>query len=245
MAHAVLSDGVMTMLCAIGAAVMELMTLTAQTTQTTQTAQAEHVRGVAARIDGEQLTVTAAGGPIVVRLTPDTKYAAVVAADRSRITDGSFVGIASVAQPDGTQRATEVHVFSEALRGAGEGSYAWDLPATHGGASRMSNGQVMASKMTNGTVARSTSASASKMTNGTVAAAHNGQTLTVRYNAGGSSGAQDITIPPGIPVVAVEPGARADLVQGAHVFVVAHRAADGTLTADRILAGKNGAVPPM
>lgn len=242
------------MLCAIGAAVMELMTLTAQTTQTAQTArpvQTEHVRGVVARIDGDQLTVTvtrtvtAPAGTTVVRLRPDTTYGAVVKADPSHITDGSFVGIASVTQPDGTQRAAEVHVFSEALRGTGEGSHEWDLPGTPGAASRMSNGQVMASKMTNGTVARSTSSSASKMTNGTVAAARNGQTLTVRYNAGGSSGAQTITIPPGIPIVAVEPGTRADLVQGAHVFVVAHRAADGTLTADRIQAGKNGAVPPM
>jgi hypothetical protein len=148
-----------------------------------------------------------------------------------------------------------VHLFSDALRGTGEGSYAWDLPGARGGASRMSNGQVTASKMTNGTVAASGAgagsgaASESKMTNGTAAVsgpvAHNGGSLTVRYNAGGSSGAQNITIPPGIPIVAVEPGTRADLLQGAHVFVVARRAADGTVTADRILAGRNGVVPPM
>jgi hypothetical protein len=239
----------MTMLCAIGAAVMELMTMMTLTAQTARPVQTEHVRGVVARIDAEQLTVTAPAGAIVVRLKPDTTYGAVVKADPSHITDGSYVGIASVAQPDGTQRAAEVHVFSEALRGTGEGSHEWDLPGTHGGASRMSNGQVTASKMTNGTVARSTSTSTStstsKMTNGTVAAARNGQTLTLRYNAGGSSGTQTITIPPGIPIVAVERGTRADLAQGAHVFVTASRAADGTLTAVRILAGKNGAVPPM
>jgi hypothetical protein len=43
-------------------------------------------------------------------------------------------------QPDGTQKAVEVHVFEESLRGTGEGHYPWDL---------MPN-----STMTNGAVAR-------------------------------------------------------------------------------------------
>jgi hypothetical protein len=36
---------------------------------------------------------------------------------------GSFVGVTSVPQPDGAQRATEIHIFPEELRGTGEGSY--------------------------------------------------------------------------------------------------------------------------
>ena len=32
-----------------------------------------------------------------------------------------------MAQPDGTIKAVEVHVFAEPLRGIGEGHYAWDL----------------------------------------------------------------------------------------------------------------------
>jgi hypothetical protein len=163
----------------------------------------------------------------------------VVQSDREHITDGSFVGITSVAQPDGSQRAVEVHVFPEAMRGTGEGSYAWDLPGVDGGGSRMTNGTAVSSKMTNGTV------SSSKMTNGTVTAREGGSSLTLRYKDGASGGSQTITIPPGIPVVAMEPGQSGDLQPGAHVFVVAHRNSEGTLAADRVVAGKNGVVPPM
>jgi hypothetical protein len=41
--------------------------------------------------------------------------------------DNSFVGITALAQPDGTIKAVEVHVFTEPLRGTGEGHYPWDL----------------------------------------------------------------------------------------------------------------------
>ena len=105
--------------------------------------------------------------------------------------------------------------------------------------SKMTNGTVSSSKMTNGTV------SSSKMTNGTVTAQEGGSSLTLQYKDGASGGAQTIAIPPGIPVVAIEPGQSADLQPGAHVFVVAHRNGDGMLAADRVLAGKNGVVPPM
>jgi hypothetical protein len=37
------------------------------------------------------------------------------------------VGIAGLAQPDGSFRAQEVLVFPESARGAGEGHYPWDL----------------------------------------------------------------------------------------------------------------------
>jgi VWFA-related protein len=211
--------------------------------------QAVHVRGTVTSVEGEVLTVSTSAGPETVRLAPATTVATVVPSKREHITDGSFVGITSVSQPDGSQRATEVHVFPDAMRGTGQGSYAWDAPGVHGQASHMTNGTAAPSKMTNGTVAPSKmtngTVSASRMTNGTAGVAQPGAPLTVRYNAGGSNGVQTITIPPGIPVVAIEPGARGDLQPGAHVFIVAHRNAEGVLTADRILAGKNGVVPPM
>ena len=213
--------------------------------QASAASKKDHVRGTVARVEGEQLTVTTSSGPVVVRLTPKTGYDTAVASDRSHITDGSFVGITSVAGPDGSQHAVEVHLFPEAMRGTGEGSYAWDLPDHHGATSHMTNGKVAASKMTNGTVTKAAAKPASKMTNGTVAKAADGGTLTVRYNGGGSSGSQVITIPPGIPIVKIEPGARADVVQGVHVFIIATRAADGALTAEKVRTGKNGLVPPM
>src|SRR5258707_1572771 len=43
------------------------------------------------------------------------------------IKPGMFVGSAGMMQPDGTQKALEVHIFPEAMRGTGEGHYDWDL----------------------------------------------------------------------------------------------------------------------
>jgi hypothetical protein len=122
------------------------------------------------------------------------------------------------------------------MRGTGEGSYGWDWP----GASRntkMTNGT--ASKMTNGTVSKS------KMTNGTATTQVGGSSLTVQYKDGASGGSQTIKIPLGVPVFAIEPGQSRDLQPGVHIFVVATRHTAGLLTADRVLAGKNGVIPPM
>ena len=47
----------------------------------------------------------------------------------SDIKDNSFVGITAMAQPDGSIKAVEVHVFAEPLRGTGEGHYPWELDA--------------------------------------------------------------------------------------------------------------------
>jgi hypothetical protein len=103
----------------------------------------------------------------------------------------------------------------------------------------MTNGTAVVSKMTNRTVSRS------KMTNGTVTAQAGGSSLKLQYKNGMSGGSQTITIPPDIPVVSVEPGQSGDLQPGVHIFVVATRNSDGVLTAARVLAGKNGVVPPM
>src|SRR5215470_13607355 len=45
----------------------------------------------------------------------------------SDVKQNSFVGITAMPQPDGTQKAIEVHIFPEARRGAGEGHRPWDL----------------------------------------------------------------------------------------------------------------------
>ena len=209
----------------------------------------DHIRGTIQSLDGQVLTVATPTGSVRVQLTEPTRIATVVQADRERLTDGSFLGITSVTQPDGSQRAVEVHVFPDSMRGTGEGSNAWDWPGANGGSSKMTNGTAASSKMTNGTVSSSKmtngTVSSSKMTNGTVTAQEGGSSLTLQFKDGASAGSQTIAIPPGIPIVAIEPGQSADLQPGAHVFVVAHRSGDGMLAADRVLAGKNGVVPPM
>jgi hypothetical protein len=84
------------------------------------------------------------------------------------------------------------------------------------------------SMMTNATVA-------------TVAAAPDGQTLMLKYK----DGAQTIKVKPGTPIVTFAPGDRSDAKVGAKVFLGATKAADGGLTAGRLLVGKDGLTPPM
>lgn len=84
----------------------------------------------------------------------------------------------------------------------------------------------------------------SLMTNATVStvvSAGDGQTLTLTYK----DGSQTIKVKPGTPIVTFAPGDRADAKVGAKVFLGAAKAADGSLTATRLLVGRDGLTPPM
>ena len=37
------------------------------------------------------------------------------------VKQGTFVGITAMPQPDGSQKAVEIHIFPEPMRGTGEG----------------------------------------------------------------------------------------------------------------------------
>jgi hypothetical protein len=140
-------------------------------------------------------------------------------ADLSRVTDKSFVGVTSIPQPDGSQRATEIHLFPEELRGLGEGSRPM-APANGGRSSTMTNGSVATSRMTNGNA---------RMTNGTTGGAASG-TITVTYNGG----SQTITVPAGVEVTEI---ARTDakLMSGTNVIIPALKQANGTLKTSRVM----------
>jgi len=199
--------------------------------------RAEHVRGTVGSIDAAAIVVATAHGSVRVQLAPETGFATVVKSDRRHLTDGSFLGIASVTATDGSQRATGVFILPEAQRASAEGQFDWDLPSSATG-SKMTNGTAASSKMTNGTAA------SSKMTNGTASGTPAGS-LTLQFKDGEQNRSQAITIPADVPVVALGPGQAADVQRGAHAFVFAHRGAGGTLIADRVIVGKNGVVPPM
>jgi len=84
----------------------------------------------------------------------------------------------------------------------------------------------------------------SMMTNATVATvakAPDGDMLTLKYK----DGTQTIKVKPGTPVVTFAPGDKADAKVGAKVFLGATKGADGSLTAPRLLVGKDGLTPPM
>ena len=88
----------------------------------------ERIRGEVVSLDGLQLHVKSRSGDMLaVKLAENYVVTAVVKADMTSIKPGAFVGTASMPQPDGTFVALEVLVFPEAMRGAGEGHYAWDL----------------------------------------------------------------------------------------------------------------------
>src|ERR1700676_4945331 len=79
--------------------------------------------------DGAEVKLTVTDNPLFVAISPSTM---------ADIKPGMFVGSAGMMQPDGTQKAIEVHIFPESMRGTGEGHYDWDLKP----ASKMTNGNV-------------------------------------------------------------------------------------------------------
>ena len=80
------------------------------------------VRGTIERVDGDTYVVKARGGAeLQVKLAPKATVAAVVEASLADIKQGSYVGVAALPLPDGSQKALEVHIFPEAMRGTGDG----------------------------------------------------------------------------------------------------------------------------
>ena len=206
-------------------------------------ANAVRVRGTVQSLTARVLTVTSASGPVKVQLAERFQVVSIVPSSRAQIKPGAFLGVASVVAPNGSQRAAEILVFPEAARGTGEGNYAWDLPTGGGSRSKMTNGTVAPStshsRMTNGTVSHA------RMTNGTVSHQGSGSALTLQYKSGTGTGSQTMTLPANVPVVTLAPGKPSQLTPGAHVVVMAVRQTNGALKADRVLIGQNGLTPPM
>jgi outer membrane lipoprotein SlyB len=90
--------------------------------------QPTRVRGTIEKVDGNTLTVKSRdGATVTVILKEGGAVRGVEKAALADIKQNSFVGITAMPQPDGTQKAVEVHIFPESLRGAGEGHRPWDL----------------------------------------------------------------------------------------------------------------------
>jgi len=87
-----------------------------------------HVRGSIVAFGGSTLKVkTREGETIDVTLADGWKLASVANAKVTDIKPGDFVGIASMPKDGGGDGALEVLIFPPAMKGAGEGSYGWDL----------------------------------------------------------------------------------------------------------------------
>ncbi len=98
---------------------------------------APSLRGTIVAVTGDALTFkTRAGESFNVQLSAKTRIIAVVPASRADLKPEAFIGVAAVPDEGGGQKALEVHVFTEAMRGTGEGFRPFDL-APH---STMTNG---------------------------------------------------------------------------------------------------------
>src|SRR6478736_6045704 len=192
-----------------GGAFALLLTLSAPLSSLAQDVPAHNpdgmisISGTVERASAGELAIKPRTGSDVttVKLVQPFHLYARVPGDLSHLKDTSFVGVTSVKQPDGTERASAIGILPEELRGVAEGSYMMNTPA---GAtpSRMTNGAVSQSRMSNG-----------------IAKREEALTLTVQYQGG----VQKITVPADTPVneyqlTATEP------VVGDRVFVLARKA---------------------
>jgi hypothetical protein len=73
-----------------------------------------------------------------------------------------------------------------------------------------------------------------------VAQASGGNEITLNYQGG----SQKILVPPGTPIVAFDPGSRADLKPGESIWTNARTEADGKIVSERLNVSKGGVKPP-
>src|ERR1700743_2494564 len=123
-----------------------------------QKPQPVRIRGTIEAVDGNTLTVKSREGTEEkVSMTDKIAVVGIAKSSLSDVKEGSYIGVSAMPQPDGSQKALAVHIFPEAMRGAGEGFRAWDLRPN--------------STMTNATVAQSV-------------AGVDGQNIEVKYKDG-------------------------------------------------------------
>jgi hypothetical protein len=174
------------------------------------------IRGTIERVEGPVYVVkNRDGAELKLTVTDNPLFVAIVKSTMADIKPGMFVGSTGMSQPDGSQKAIEVHIFPESMRGTGEGHYDWDLkPQT---------------KMTNANVEQ------------TVAGV-DGPILSVKYKDGEK---KLLVTPETAVVTYVagnkddlKPGTRI-------FVAAAKKQPDGTVQTPRITYGKDGLVPPM
>jgi hypothetical protein len=189
----------------------------AASTSFAQQAQTVRVRGTVEAADGPMITVKSRDGQTSyrVKLTDNAVVRGIVKAALSDIKPNSFIGVTGMPQADGSQKAVEIHIFPEAMRGTAEGFRPWDL---------MPN-----STMTNATVAQ--------MVKGVA-----GDEITLKYKDGEK---KIIVAPDAVIVTYVpgdkselKPGAKI-------FIAAANKKDDGTLEAAAVSVGRDGITPPM
>ena len=87
------------------------------------------VRGTVEAVDGAMLAVKSRDGQTIyrVKMADNVAVRGIVKAALSDIKDNSYIGVTGMPQADGSQKAVEIHIFPEPMRGTGEGHRPWDL----------------------------------------------------------------------------------------------------------------------
>ncbi len=179
-----------------------------------QAPQTVRLHGVIEAVDGKTVTAKSNNGDTIkMNFGDKTLVVAVVKASLADIKQGDFIGSGAMPQPDGSQKAIEVHIFAESMRGTGEGFRPWD------GAPN--------STMTNGTV-------------GTTVTGVDGPVITVKYRDGEQKIVVGPNVPvvryEVSDMSAVKPGA-------AFSVLAATKEPDGSFAVNRINIGRDGVVP--
>jgi hypothetical protein len=174
------------------------------------------VRGAIEGVDGQTLSVKARDGAMMkVKLADGARVLTLNKMTLADVKQGTFVGITAMPQPDGSQKAVEIHIFPEPMRGTGEGHYPWDLAPN----STMTNANVESSVVSN-----------------------DGQTLTMKYKDGEKKvmvppGTEVVMFAPAT-VADIKAGQKFFVPN-------AKKLDDGTLESGVIVIGSNGVDPPM
>ena len=94
-----------------------------------QQASTVRLRGAIERVDGSAILVKAAEvGDVTVQLPGTVAVFGIVKATLADVKPGAFIGVGAIPQPDGSQKAIQVMIFTESQRGTGEGHRPWDRP---------------------------------------------------------------------------------------------------------------------
>jgi hypothetical protein len=181
--------------------------------------QTQRVRGTIEKVDGNTLLVKGPdGAPVTLTLADNTVVVGVLKATVADIKEGSYIGSGALPQPDGTQKAVEVHIFAESQRGTGDGHRGnWDGSPYGAGVGTMTNGAA-----------------------GQAVSSVDGPVVTVKYK----DGEKKVIVGPNVPIVRYEVGDKSELKPGAAISVAAAtKKPDGTFSAARVNVGRNGVVP--
>lgn len=196
-------------------AVAAALAATAASAQTPAPApQTVRLRGVIEKIDGNTVIAKSdKGDEVKINLADKMMVVGVVKATMAEIKEGSYIGSGAMPQPDGSQKAIEVHIFAESMRGTGDGHRPWD------GAPN--------STMTNGTV-------------GTTVTGVTGPVVTVKYKDGEKNIVVGPDVPivryEVMDTGALKPGI-------AFSVLAAAKQPDGSYNISRINVGRDGVVP--